>query len=74
MNQKQFNNNPILQNVVNRCHVGATYGEVFSYAVSRLSEGVWDKMDPKDKERFRKACIYLHDKSRSLYNHVMRGI
>lgn len=68
--------NPIIRQVVDRCHVGDTNREVIRYVISRFKRGYQTyRMIPKHTRRsILLAIIGIHRNNRQLYIHVMRGV
>jgi len=66
---------PIIRQIVGRCHVGESNMSVLRYAVSRLKHGrkTFLSMPKASRRKFMTLCIHAHAENRDLYRAVMLG-
>jgi hypothetical protein len=67
---------PIIRQIVDRCHVGDSYTEVIHYVISRMANGyqTFAALPRKRRRDLLKAIVKCHKDNRKLYSFVMRGV
>ena len=65
----------IINQIVDRCHVGLSNRAVIRYVVSRFRGGWrgWHAMPKRDRKQILRATINRHYQNRRLYHQVMSG-
>ena len=68
-------NDPILRQIVDRCHVGQSNRAVIRYVVSRLKKGyaTWMILSRSVRRGIMRDAIAMHAENRILYRSVMGG-
>lgn len=66
--------NPIVRQIVSRCHVSESYDDVLKYVISRLDEGekTFDGMSPENQIALKNQVEMARKENIDLYNFVMR--
>jgi len=66
---------PIIEQVVSRCHVGESNRAVIKYVISRLKCGrrTWTKLPRTIRRAAMLQAIAVHRANRQLYSDVMTG-
>jgi len=66
---------PIVQQIVNRCHVGQSNRQVTRYLISRMRHGwqTFQAMSKPERRELMKQIIAQHRANRKLYRAVMSG-
>ena len=67
--QAQWNHNPIIRQIVNRCHVGESNSAVLRYVVSRMKSGAWRAQSRAERKRIMRAALKMHAENRALFSH-----
>lgn len=65
-----------INRIVDRCHVGEPYKEVFKYMISRIKGGHtgWLTMDRNTRKVLLCFAMERHDKNRGLFTWINRGL
>lgn len=67
--------NPIVRQIVNRCHCGDSHLSVIRYLSTRVKGGTraFLKVDRRERRDIMRQAIAVHDANRSLHDAVMSG-
>ena len=66
--------NPIVRQIVDRCHVADSFRKVLRYMISRMQGGAWKACSKKVKRALWKDMVKAHENNQKLYNFVTKGI
>jgi hypothetical protein len=66
---------PIVRQIVGRCHVRETYRWVIRYVISRMANGyqTFRSLPRKRRKDLLRSIVKCHRDNRKLYTRVMRG-
>jgi acyl-CoA reductase-like NAD-dependent aldehyde dehydrogenase len=69
------NADPMIRQIVGRCHVGRSHRSVIRYVVSRLRQGysTWRTLPREARREILRNIIAQHDENRAEYRSVMSG-
>ena len=65
----------IIENIVDRCHVGDSIGTVLETVISKLADGqeTFDAMTENQRKSFTQAVLRRHAANQNLYQKVVSG-
>ena len=66
---------PMIRQIVNRCHISESNRQVIYYLISRLKDGkkTYWTIPKVERKQILKAIIQYHRENKQMYYDVMRG-
>jgi hypothetical protein len=70
---KPRTNDPIVRQIVDRCHVADSNRSVIRYVKSRTKKGAWEKLSRAKRKRLMRQIVWQHRNNLKQYVEVMSG-